>query len=139
MAVAPIHQVKKVVDYALTVIPPNKIVMGMALYGYDWKLPYVKGGPFAPGISPQEAVRRAAKYNAAIQYDPLSQSPHFNYYDEQGIKHEVWFEDARSVQVKFDLVKQYQLRGISYWVLGNPFPQNWLLIEDNFQVRKLPS
>ena len=54
----------------------------------------------------------------------------------EGRNHEVWFEDARSAQAKFDMVKDYNLRGISYWVLGYPFPQNWLLLEDNFTIRK---
>jgi spore germination protein len=136
MAVAPINQVRKVLDYAVTVIPRNKIMMGAPLYGYDWTLPYVRGQSWAPTFSPQEAIRRAAKYGAAIQFDSLSQSPFFHYFDEQGREHEVWFEDARSAQVKFDTIKEYHLRGISYWVLGNPFPQNWLVLADNFQVRK---
>ncbi|MCG0313777.1 MAG: glycosyl hydrolase family 18 protein, partial [Calditerricola sp.] len=109
---------------------------GMPLYGYDWTLPFVRGGPFAPSISPQEAIQRAARYGATIQYDSQAQAPFFRYIDAQGRQHEVWFEDARSAQAKFDLVKAYRLRGISYWVLGNAFPQNWLLLLDNFQVRK---
>lgn len=136
MAVAPIDQVKKVLDYAVTVIPRNKIMMGAPLYGYDWTLPYVRGQTWAPPISPQEAINRALRYHAAIQYDQTAQSPFFHYYDEQGREHEVWFEDARSAQAKFDTIKQYGLRGISYWVLGNPFPQNWLVLEDNFHVVK---
>jgi len=48
----------------------------------------------------------------------------------------VWFEDARSAQAKFDLAKEYNLRGISYWTLGYPFPQNWALLEDNFTTIK---
>lgn len=136
-AVAPLNEVVKVLNYALTVIPPEKIVMGMPLYGYDWTLPYVQGGPWAPTVSPHEAVARAARYNAAIQYDEESQSPFYHYYDEQGREHVVWFEDARSVQAKFDVVKAYGLRGVSYWVLGVSFPQNWYVIGENFTVRKL--
>ncbi|GAB6932845.1 glycoside hydrolase family 18 protein [Calditerricola satsumensis] len=136
MAVAPVDQVRRVLDYAVTAIPRGKILMGMPLYGYDWTLPYVRGGPFAQSISPQEAIQRAARYGATIQYDPQAQAPFFRYVDAQGRRHEVWFEDARSVQAKFNLVKAYRLRGISYWVLGHAFPQNWLLLLDNFRVQK---
>jgi len=66
----------------------------------------------------------------------MTQSPFFRYTDEQGRNHEVWFEDARSAQAKFDLVKDYDLRGISYWALGYPFPQNWALLNANFVVDK---
>ncbi|MCY9150132.1 spore gernimation protein, partial [Bacillus haynesii] len=47
-----------------------------------------------------------------------------------------WFEDARSIQAKFDLIRELNLRGISYWKLGLSFPQNWLLIADQFNVVK---
>lgn len=134
-AVAPINEVKKVLDYAVTEIPRNKIVMGAPLYGYDWKIPWVKG-TFARIISPKEAVNIAAKYGAAINYDETYQSPFFHYTDEKGQQHEVWFEDARSMQVKYDTVKSYRLRGISYWVLGNAFPQNWPVQAANFTVKK---
>lgn len=136
MAVSPIDQVRKVMEYALSVVPRNKIMMGIPLYGYDWTLPYVPGGRWARSISPQQAIALAARYGAAIQYDPVAQAPHFNYFDEQGREHKVWFEDARSIQAKFHLVKELGIRGFFYWVLGHDFPQNWLLIQDNFIVRK---
>ncbi|MFD0589981.1 LysM peptidoglycan-binding domain-containing protein [Paenibacillus sp. GCM10027627] len=136
-AVAPLNEVVKVLNYALSVIPAHKIVMGMPLYGYDWTLPYVQGGPWAPTVSPVEAVNRAAKYGAVIRYDEQSQSPYYHYYDEEKKEHVVWFEDARSVQAKYDIVKQFKLRGVSFWVLGVPFPQNWFVLGENFTIRKL--
>ncbi|MEK3883944.1 LysM peptidoglycan-binding domain-containing protein [Paenibacillus sp. PL2-23] len=136
-AVAPINEVVKVLNYAITVIPPEKIMMGMPLYGYDWTLPYVQGGRWAPTVSPKAAVERAAQFNAAIQYDEEGQSPYYNYYDQEGREHVVWFEDARSVQAKFDIVKAYKLRGVSYWKLGVPFPQNWTVLNENFTIKKL--
>lgn len=136
-AVAPLNEVIKVLNYALSVIPPEKIIMGMPLYGYDWTLPYVKDGKWAPTISPKEAPNRALKYGAEIKYDDESQSPYYNYYDEEGREHIVWFEDARSVQAKFNIVKTYKLRGVSYWVLGVPFPQNWYVLGANFTIKKL--
>lgn len=84
----------------------------------------------------QQALQRAIQYGATIQYDTTAQSPYYQYTDAQGKRHEVWFEDARSAQAKFNLVKTYNLRGLSYWVLGYPFPENWALLEENFNVRK---
>jgi len=136
MAVSPINEVRRVMNYAVSVVPRNKIMMGIPLYGYDWTLPYVPGGPFARSISPQEAIQLAVRYNASIQYDVRSQAPFFYYTDNRGRQHVVWFEDARSIQAKFDFVKQLGIRGFFYWVLGRDFPQNWLLVQDNFIVRK---
>ncbi|UNL85047.1 glycosyl hydrolase family 18 protein [Priestia koreensis] len=136
MAVSPIDPVRDVLEYAVKEIPSSKILMGQNLYGYDWTLPYQKGGKPAQGVSPQRAIQLAAEHNVAIQYDQEAQAPHFNYRDQQGKQHEVWFEDARSIQAKFNLLKELNLRGMAYWKLGLPFPQNWLLLEDNFQVVK---
>jgi len=135
-AISPLNEIRRVLDYAVTVIPRNKIFMGFQLYARDWLLPHVRGQE-AETFSPQEAVQRALTHHAAIQYNPIAASPFFRYKDSQGKMHEVWFEDARSAQAKFNLVKEYNLRGISYWVLGYPFPQNWALLEDNFTIRKL--
>lgn len=136
MAVSPIGPVRQVIEYALTEMPASKIMMGQNLYGYDWTLPYVPGGPYARAVSPQRAIEIAAENNVPIRYDNTAQAPYFDYTDNQGIQHRVWFEDARSIQAKFNLVRELGLRGVSYWKLGLSFPQNWLLIEENFDVVK---
>lgn len=136
MPVSPINSVRRVLEYALTEMPGSKIMMGQNLYGYDWTLPYEPGGEYARALSPQAAINLAREQNVEIKYDYTAQAPHFDYIDEQGRAHKVWFEDARSIQAKFDLLKELGLRGISYWKLGLSFPQNWLLLEDNFEIVK---
>lgn len=136
MAVAPLNQVRRVISYAVSVVPREKIMMGIPLCGYDWTLPYTPG-KWAKSISPQRALELARTYKVSIQYDTGDQAPWFRYHDEKGSEHEVWFEDARSIAAKFNLVKEFKLRGFYYWVLGHEFPQNWLLIEDNFVVKKI--
>ncbi|PTQ55279.1 MAG: Spore cortex-lytic enzyme, N-acetylglucosaminidase SleL [Candidatus Carbobacillus altaicus] len=136
-AISPVTEVKKVLDYAVSVIPPHKILMGMPTYGRDWKLPFVKGQSQAETITVNEAIERAARKGASIAYHPEYEAPTFRYVDEEGQTHEVWFEDARSVQAKVDLIHEYQLRGISYWVLNAPFPQNWAVLKENVTVKKL--
>lgn len=135
MAVSPIGPVRQVLEYAITEIPPEKIMMGQNLYGYDWTLPFQQGDT-ARAVSPQQAIDLARRYNVPIQFDWETMAPTFEYTDEQGRRHRVWFEDARSIQAKFDLMKELNLRGMSYWKLGLSFPQNWLLITENFVVRK---
>lgn len=136
-AISPIPNMRQVLDYAVTVIPRNKILMGVSTYGRDWPLPFVAGQTRAKTVSEGEAVDLARTHNVAIQFDPRAQAPHFRYADSQGKAHEVWYEDARSVQAKYLLVKEYGLRGLSYWVLNYSFPQSWLLLEDNFRIKKL--
>ncbi len=136
-AVAPINLVRDVIEFAASVMPSRKIMMGIPLYGYDWTLPYTPGGRWARRISPQQAIALAARYNTSIRFNEQYQSPFFNYTADDGSRHEVWFEDARSVDAKFRLVNEFNLRGVSYWVLGQQFPQNWAVLDDRFEIVKL--
>lgn len=136
-AVAPVDLVEEVIRYAVSVIPSRKIMMGMPLYGYDWPLPYMPGGKWARRVSPQEALKLAAERGATIRFDMQTQSPTFKYYDANRVQHEVWFEDARSIQAKLLLVNEYDLRGVSYWLLGLSFPQNWAVLSDMYNIVKV--
>lgn len=136
MAISPIGPVKEVLQYAKSQMPPQKIMMGQNLYGFDWKLPFKQGNPPAKAVSSVAAVALARKYNVPIRYDFTAQAPHFNYFDENGVQHEVWFEDSRSIQSKFNLMKEQGIGGISYWKIGLPFPQNWRLLVENFTITK---
>jgi spore germination protein len=136
MAVAPPARVRQVLQYATSVMPRHKIMMGMPLYGYDWTLPYIHGGQWARRVSTQEAYTIAWNHGVPVMFDQQSQSP-FLHYSVSGTNHVVWFEDARSMRAKFNLIKEFDLRGGSYWVLGSPFPQNWSLLGSTFRISKI--
>ncbi len=139
MAVAPVNLVRKVLDFGVTQIPPSKILMGIPNYGYDWTLPFVQGESVAEKISNTEAVERAARVGAEIQYDQVAQAPFYRYFDASGREHEVWFENEASIRAKLNLVAEYGLAGVSYWNLMDYFPGNWEVLHSMFGVRKLGS
>lgn len=134
MAVAPLPQVRQAVEYALTEFYPNQLYLGIPNYGYDWTLPYREGSR-ARSLSNVEAVRLAWDRRAAIRYDEQAQAPWFRYVDDQGREHEVWFEDARSIQAKLNLALDYGLYGVGYWNLDRPFPQNWVVLNSMANIR----
>ena len=136
MAVAPVNMVRRVLDYAVDVIPAGKILMGVPNYGYDWTLPFVQGTA-ARSLTNAGAVALAGQAGASIQFDQAAQSPFFRYYDGDGQQHEVWFEDARSLQAKYRLVKEFGLAGISFWNLNNLFRTNFLVLESMYSVEKV--
>lgn len=107
LPVAPLPNVRQVLEYALTEIPKEKIVLGIPNYGYSWPLPYERG--------------------VEIQYDERYQSPFF-YYEIGGRRYEVWFEDVRSIYAKLQLAAEKDIRGVGYWNLMRPFRANWLLV-----------
>ncbi len=136
MAVAPINKVREVVEYAVTEIPTEKIDLGIPNYGYDWTLPFVQGVSKARTISNVEAVQLAIENDAVIQFDQTAMSPYFRY-EKDGVQHEVWFEDVRSMKEKFRLITDYNLRGMGYWQIMRLFRANWLLLADTFDIHRL--
>ena len=136
MAVAPLDQVRQVLDYATRAIPAERILMGVPNYGYDWTLPFAQGTA-ARSLANDDAAALAGQVGAAIQFDPAAQSPFFRYYDGEGGQHEVWFEDARSLRAKYALVKEYGLAGVSFWNLNHLFRPNFMVLESMFSVEKV--
>lgn len=128
MAVAPINQVRRVVEYALSKIPAYKICLGVPNYGYDWPLPYTQGATKASTLGNIEAVQTAVFYGVPILFDETAKSPWFRYW-QYGIQHEVWFEDVRSWQEKFKLVLEYGLKGAAVWQIMKLFRAGWVLLD----------
>lgn len=133
MAVAPLNKVRQVVEYALTEIPAEKILLGVPNYGYDWILPFVRGESQAVTIGHVEAVQIAIANGVPIQYDETAQSPFF-LYEREDVMHEVWFEDVRSLERKYDLIREFGLRGMGVWQIMRLFRAMWLLYEDFYTI-----
>ncbi|MBR2621103.1 MAG: glycoside hydrolase family 18 protein [Clostridia bacterium] len=139
LAVSPINQVRRVLDYGVSVISPEKIFLGVPNYGYDWTLPYVAGQSRARSLGNVEATELAWQQKAAISFDETAQAPTFRYYVRNGgsTEHEVWFEDARSVQSMLSLVSEYGLYGIGIWNIMRRFPQMWQVLNSEYSINKV--
>ena len=135
MAVAPINMVRRVVDYAVTAIPREKLRLGIPNYGYDGALPYERGVTRAKTINNHQAVQLAIDFGVDIRFDETAMSPYFRYW-QYGVQHEVWFEDVRSIKAKFDLIKEYELSGVGYWQLMSLFRANWLMLNEMFYIER---
>lgn len=135
LAVSPINEVRRVLDYAVTEIPPEKILMGMPNYGYDWTLPFMRGTP-AQSVSFTQAVDLALRYGAEIQFDEQAQTPYF-YYTDNGTQHVVWFDDPRSIEAKLQLIDDYGLAGASWWTINRCYVPNWLVLQNMYETVKL--
>lgn len=135
MAVAPIGPVRDVVEYAVSAIPRDKIMMGIPNYAYDWELPFVQGDA-ATSLGNEQAVELAVQRGATIRFDQSAQTPYF-YYWENSTQHVVWFEDVRSIDAKLDLITQFGMRGAGYWNVMRRFAQNWSLLAYRFQIEKV--
>jgi spore germination protein YaaH len=118
--------VQQVVNYAASVIPKNKIILGLGTYGYDWKL----SGGYAKSYSIQGAYNTAANNNAEIQWDDTAKVPYFMYTDSTGAERIVYFEDSTSISYKLNIVNNSNLGGVAIWRLGLEDQKYWTTIKD---------
>lgn len=137
MATSPLNNMRTVLEYGVSVIPRERILMGIPNYAYDWPLPFVQGQTQAEALSNQEAIARAAQFNVTIQFDEQAQSPFYNYTDPNGIEHVVWYDDVRSMDAKLRLIPEFELRGGGIWQIMNFFPGLYMVINELFTVDKV--
>jgi len=79
----------------------------------------------------------ARRYQQPISWDERAQVPCFTYVDENGSRHEVYFENASSWAGKLDLAVKYNLGGVAVWRLGLEDPKSWEVLKSKFPGRKL--
>jgi spore germination protein YaaH len=77
------------------------------------------------------------KHQVPIQYSKEFQQPFYQYRDETGKKHIVWFEDSRARAQKLKLVTDYHLKGIGEWQLAFKFAQSYLLVSEFLNTQKV--
>lgn len=137
MATAPLNNMRRVLQYGVSVIDPNKILMGVPNYAYDWPLPFVKGTTQAESLGNQQAIERAVQYKVEIQFDEDAQSPFYTYTNAEGIDHIVWFDDVRSMNAKLRLIPELNLRGAGVWQIMRFFPGLWMVMDSIFTIDKI--
>lgn len=121
--VASIPWVERVLNYATSQIPPEKIKMGIPVYGYDWPQ-----GETGRTVSFQEVKSLAEKYNSEIKFDQVEKVPYLTY-TANGKNHQVWFENAQSFEMKLETLEKYNLAGFAVWRLGPEDPAVWDVID----------
>lgn len=122
--IASINWVENVAAYVSRTIPPQKALLGIPAYAYDW--PANGGGTGgARAMGAKAAKQLAAALGAQVSWDDMAQVPYFIYQDKNGQKRVVYFEDARSAQAKLGVVRRYGFGGVAIWRLGFEDPRLW--------------
>ncbi len=126
--VAGLDWVRKTMDYAVSVIAPEKVILGAPLYGRHWK-----GGASGGGISSSYAPQLAQQTNSSILWEGTAKTPYFTYIDAQGVEHQVWFENQQSLAAKMQLASELKLAGAAFWRLGYETSSWWPELEAGLQ------
>ena len=126
--VAPLAWVEDVVSYAVQRVPREKLVLGLATYGYDWA-----GGPGVE-LQAEDAIALARSVGASPRWDRDAAAHTFTY-ARDGEQHTVWYEDARSAEAKVAVALRERLRGVTVWRLGGEDGRLWDAIETATEER----
>lgn len=115
--------VEMAVREAVNVIPREKLVLGIPLYGYQWETVLEKpGSATIPGGASTASSRRVSELLAgcatcSATIDPVSGEP-FVVYGEGDYYSQIYFENKEAILAKIALAAKYQLGGIALWALG---------------------
>jgi poly-beta-1,6 N-acetyl-D-glucosamine synthase len=113
-------------------VPPDKVVLGLGNYAYDWQ----KDNPgSAASLTYQSAIIQAKESQdpedpniGKVRMDPASLNPYYVYYDDKGKEHVVWMLDATTLYNQWDIAHRWNPRGIALWYLGAEDPSAWKII-----------
>ncbi len=113
-------------DKILQLVPPQKLVMAIANYAYDWPLKSKKNPqPIATSLSFQEAVVRAMESDADVLFDPDSLNLRYSYEDEDNSVHQVWMLDGVTAYNEIRAAERAHVQGSTLWRLGSEDPSIW--------------
>jgi spore germination protein YaaH len=125
---------KENLDYALKVVPKDKLSLGIAVYGYHWftgdpglDKAEKKPNPTAEYISEPNAIFLRDTYGGKTQWDDDEHTPWF-YITRDQMREWVFYTDKRAFMDRYDLAKQAGIEGICSWVLGEEDPAIWAAI-----------
>jgi spore germination protein YaaH len=137
-AIASKPWVEKIISYALGLdLSLEKFYLGIPLYGYDWNL---DDDEAAEGVEYVDVKSLMLRYGIESEWGGDTPAPYFRYSDTRGRQHDVWFENAASVEEKVDLARNSGFGGISFWRLGGEDPDIWSRVSDiKVQLRPTPA
>ncbi len=107
------------IRYAASVVPVEKLEMGIPAYGYDW------AGKKGENITWAQLLGLCQKTQLKLQRDPGSHEIRGSYPGN----HQVWFADAGAFQTKVSIAKEHQLAGVAVWRIGTEDPRFWDVIK----------
>src|SRR6266481_3042009 len=114
------------IDAILKLVPPQKLVMGIANYAYDWpEKAGKKAGEQATVKSFQEALVTASESEAQVQFDSDSLNPYYSYSDDHDHIHRVWLLDGVTAYNELRAAERVGVQGTALWRLGSEDPSIW--------------
>ncbi|MFA9288409.1 MAG: glycosyl hydrolase family 18 protein [Weeksellaceae bacterium] len=145
-AVAPMQadgaNITKTVESLMGRVPPEKIILGIPFYGYEWQTETEEYGskviPHTGATATYARVRDliAARDDVKVTYDETTKSPWLTY-KQNGLIKQIYYEDERSLYEKMAFVHERNLKGLGIWALGyeGSYVEPWQLIMTHLRTK----
>ena len=127
--VAGLPWMRRMVEYTLRFVPPEKLSLGIPLYGRHWYAQSDATTPARASVGFAQASwawgsHLAARAGAPIQWD-AAEGTAWARLSVGGTWEWLFLEDVRAFEAKLALMREYRLRGFSAWVLGPEDARIW--------------
>jgi len=121
--VTSIDWLQTVMGYASTAIPKEKCLLGIAQYGYNWRVNR-KGNTIgvADNVTYPDIISLKKEYNLQRKWNSTSRTPYFEYKDRDGYLRSMHYCDSESLMHQLRLIGDLSINGISVWKIGNEDP-----------------
>lgn len=96
-------------------VEPEKIILAVPYYGYDW--PQSADGKAAPARTLPYAQIANQSASLKLSWNETSQTPYY-IYNEGAVPRVVHFDNVRSLGIKYDYINNKDLKGVGIWALG---------------------
>lgn len=121
----------------------NKLIIGLPYYGAEW---YTKNSEIGAIVTkfkshpPYNSIRELYidSLNIPLQFDPKSSSSYIVIKDSVNDYRQLFFEDVKSLSIKYDWIKKNKIGGVGIWALGydNGYPELWNLLTEKFSQKQ---
>ena len=132
---APLPLVRQGLEYALKFIPSWKLLLGISDHGYRWHLPW-RQGDGADAVSHRIAQATAISNAVPIRFDRLSQTPFFSFDPSCSQRCIICYDDAASLKLKLELIKEYDLAGAALYSDSRPDFRLLYMMQEMFNPEK---
>lgn len=110
-------------DKRIKVLPPNRTIIAVGSYAYDWY-----GKETADTLTFQGAMVAAKDSGTRVVFDPDTNNPHYSYFENTAVKHDVWFLDGVTVFNQIHSADIFQPAGYALWRVGSEDPSVWSVL-----------
>ncbi|MFI5144635.1 MAG: glycosyltransferase [Ignavibacteria bacterium] len=111
---------KMSIERVIREVPGNKLIIGLAGYGYDWPKNYE-----GEDITYIQALQTALESEGKVKYDSVKWSLSYRYYDDADSIHDVYFTDAVTNYNQMRLASSYDIGGFALWRIGSEDERIW--------------